>query len=195
MVDLSIVIPYYQTYELTEKLLEILMPQLNNKVQVILVDDGCNEIRLDKFKEYIEILHLEKNVGNGSALNVGIRKAKGKYIGVIDSDDLIVEDYIKTLLEEIEKNDCDLITMDWQDLHSKDIIRRPSNYAPWRSIYKRDMIPLFPEGMRYSADVPFQDEVCRRKKSEYFIDKVLYIYNSNRPRMFNFRKKENLWRQ
>lgn len=180
MVKLSIVIPYYKTYELTLKLLDVLVPQLNDEVQVILVDDGCKEIGLDKYKDKIEIIHLEENVGNGSALNVGIKKSIGKYIGIIDSDDLITKDYIETLLKAINEHDDDVITMDWQDMNNFVVVHRPSNYAPWRSIYKKDFMPLFVEGMRYSADVPFQDKVYKTKKSEYYLDKVLYFYNSNR---------------
>ena len=187
---LSIIIPYYKTYELTKKMLNRLIPQLTSETEVFLVDDGCHEIRLDEYKNKIEIIHLSENIGNASALNVGIRKSKGRYIGFIDSDDLITDDYIQTLLETIEQRDDDLITMNWQDMHSKQIIRKPSNYAQWRSIYKRNIIPLFEEGMRYSADVPFQDKVSKIKKSEFYIDKVLYIYNSNRPGCLTLEKQK-----
>ena len=43
MVKLSITIAYYKTYDLTVKLLDTLIPQLNDEVEVFLVDDGCNE--------------------------------------------------------------------------------------------------------------------------------------------------------
>ena len=189
MVKLSIVIPYYNTYRLTIKLLETLIPQLNEEVEVFLVDDGCNETRLndfvynERFKDkwnYIHIYHSLENGGMSNALNIGIKSAIGKYIGFIDSDDMITEDYFETLIDAINNHNDDLIYMDWKDMHSGDIIHKPDNYAQWRSIYKREIVPLFDESIRISADVPFQDEIDSKPRTRYYIGKCLYIYNSGR---------------
>lgn len=189
MVKLSIIIPYYKTYDLTVKLLEVLIPQLTEEVEVFLVDDGCNEVRLDKYSDYIEINHLEKNQGVSKSRNEGIKKSKGKYIGFIDSDDLITSDYIQTLLDAINVTEADLIYMDWVDMHSGDIIHRPSNFAPWRSLYKKNILPLFNENIRHSEDVPFQDAVDSHPRTKYYTDKVLYIYNSGREGSLTWEKK------
>lgn len=180
MVKLSIVIPYYNTYELTEELLGVLMPQLNEDVEVFLIDDGCQEKRLDVYDEDIEIIHLEKNMGNSFALNTGIKKSTGKYIGIIDSDDLITDNYIEEVLKAIDKTNDDLICIDWIDKHNHQIVQRPSNPAPWRSLYKREIMPLFDENIRHASDVPFRKKLDEGNKTKYYIDKVLYIYNSNR---------------
>ena len=189
MVKLSICMPYYNTYKLTIKLLETLIPQLNEEVEVFLVDDGCNETRLndfvynERFKDkwdYINVWHLPENGGMSKALNTGIKSATGKYIGFIDSDDMITEDYFETLIDAINNHDDDLIYMDWKDMHSGDIVHKPDNYAQWRSIYKREIIPLFDENIRISADVPFQDEIDSKPRTRYYIGKCLYIYNSGR---------------
>ena len=195
MVKLSVIIPYYKTYELTINLLEKLIPQLTNEVEVFLVDDGCNETRLDKYNTNIQIIHLEKNSGDSVARNVAIKKAIGKYIAFIDSDDMIVDDYIETLINTINEHNEELIYLDWQDMHSKEIVHNPSNYAPWRSIYRKDIVPLFDENIRYSSDVPFQDEIEKTPRTRYYIGKVLYIYNSNREGSLTLEKakliKEN----
>jgi len=190
MVKLSICIPYYKTYELTIKLLEVLVPQLNDEVEVFLVDDGCNEIRLDKYKnDFIDIIHLEQNGGMSVALNTGIKKATGKYIGFVDSDDMITEDYVETLLDAINNHNDDLIYMDWKDMHSGDIVHNPDNYAQWRSIYKKEIVPLFDENIKISADVPFQNEIDKVERTRYYIGKVLYIYNSNREGSLTWEKE------
>ena len=62
MIKLSIVIPYYNTYELTLKLLKELQIQVTNEIEVILVDDGCHETRFDQFT-FAKIIHLEENGG------------------------------------------------------------------------------------------------------------------------------------
>ena len=42
---LSIIIPYYRTWEYIERLMDRLIPQLSEEVEVIVVDDGCQEKR------------------------------------------------------------------------------------------------------------------------------------------------------
>ena len=174
-IKFSIVIPYYNTYELTVKLLNVLIPQLTDEVEVYLIDDGCHEERLDVYKEKINIIHLEENKGNSGALNTGIKKTVGKYIGIIDSDDIITEDYIEELLKAIDNTNNDLIILDWKDMHSGMVINRPSNIAPWRSLYRRDIMVLFDESIRHSSDVPFRKKLDEDNKSKYYVDKVLYI--------------------
>lgn len=188
MVKLSLTIPYYKTYELTEKLMDVLIPQLNNDVEVFLIDDGCQEERLDKYKDKINVIHLKENGGMSVALNTGIKKSIGKYIGFVDSDDMVTENYIEELLKAIDEHDEDLIYLDWKDVNSEMIVNQPSNYAQWRSIYKKEIVPLFNENIRHSADVPFQDEIEKEPRTRYYINKVLYLYNSNRVGSLSWEK-------
>ena len=180
MVKLSIVIAYYKCYEYTKKLLEILTPQLNYEVEVIVVDDGCNETRLDEFKDKVDIIHLPKNGGGGRTCNIGIEYAKGQYIGFIDADDCVTEYYISTLLDAIENKPADVIYMNWQDTATGDIIERPDNYAPWKAIYRSTIIPRFCAENRFHFDVDFYDELKRKGFTRSDTDKLLYFYNSKR---------------
>lgn len=190
MVKLSIVIPYYKTYDLTVKLLDVLSKQLTDEVEVFLMDDGCNETRLDKYKDKINVVHLKKNEGSTIAMNKAIKQTEGKYIAIIDSDDMITEDYVKTLIDIIDERNEDVIFFDWQDMHTKEIVMHPSNYAPWKAIYKKDIMPLFREKWIYSYDVPFQHDLDKTNYTRYYLGKVLYIYNSNREGSLTLKKEE-----
>lgn len=191
MVKLSIVIPYYQCYEYTKKLLDILVPQLTEETEVVLIDDGCNETRLDEYD--INIIHLETNNGGGYACNRGIENAKGQYIGFIDADDYVSNDYVEVLLNAINTNPTDVIYMDWQDTFTGAIIKRPDNYAPWKAIYSREIIPRFCESHKYHFDVAFYDELKRKGFTRSDTDKLLYFYNSKRPGNLSDRnEKENV---
>ena len=191
MVKLSLCIPYYQTYELTKKLIDTIIPQMTNETELIVVDDGCNEKRLDEYNsDNVFITHLKENKGGAYTSNKCIDLAKGKYVALIDSDDMVDVDYVPILLKTIEERDEDLIFYDWQDMATLRIVRRPSNYAPWKCIYKRDKMPRFVEGWIYSFDVPFQEEIDKLNLSKYYIDKVLYYYNSSRPDNLTHKKAE-----
>ena len=180
MVKLSIVIPYYETYELTVKLLKELSIQVNDNVEVILVDDGCNEFRLDSEFDYVNIIHSDKDYGVSHARNVGIEISKGEYIAFIDSDDMITNDYVERLLSAIEEIKTDIIYFNWADFNENSIIRHPQNYAVWKAIYRKEILPKFNEEMKFNEDVFFQEDLAREKHTESYIDRVLYIYNSNR---------------
>ena len=190
MVKLSICISYYNTYELTCNLLDKLIPQLTNETEIILSDDGCNEKRLDIYKDTIKIIHRKENKGGAFTSNECINNAIGKYVALIDSDDMVSDDYIETLLNAINEHDEDLIFMDWQDQATGIIVRRPNNYAPWKCIYKREKMPRFINGWIYSYDVPFYEEIMKLNLSKYYIDKVLYYYNSSRPDNLTHKKEK-----
>ena len=178
MVKLSVIIPYYQTYELTEKLLKELTIQKTDEVEIILIDDGCNEKRLDAFSN-INIIH-QKNGGVSKARNEGIKKAKGKYIAFIDSDDMITMDYIDKLLEIIDTHNEDIMVFNWLDITQNQINIHPNNCAVWKSIYRREIVPMFDESMRAREDYFWQKAVEINNPTKYYYDRVLYIYYSGR---------------
>lgn len=185
MVKLSLVIPYFETYELTQMLLKELSIQITDEVEVIVIDDGCSEKRLDKFKkDNIKILHQE-NKGTAITRNRGIDLAKGEYVGFLDCDDQITMDYVATLIDAIDTYGTDIINFNWYDMTQHIEIRKPDNYAMWKAIYRKETMPHFMEGLQYGhEDVPFQGEIeegIRTGKCTItYLDKLLYLYNSNR---------------
>ena len=179
MVKLSITMPFYETYDLTVKLLDRLIPQLTDETELIIKDDS-NDLRLDAYKDYATIIHTEKRQGLPKARNIAIELAKGKYVAFIDSDDMVSEDYVETLLKAIDEHNEDIIFFNWQDMSTGEIVRHPRNYAVWKAIYKREMVPRFNEEMKYNEDVDFQGKIDCIEHTEYDLDKLLYFYNSNR---------------
>ena len=177
---LSIIIPYYKTLDYTATMLNGLIPQLFSNVELIVVDDGCNEIVLDVYKDNAKIIHLKENGGVSRARNVGIKEAKGEYIAFIDSDDMITMDYVEQLLKAIEEHKEDVIVFNWLDITTNNVNIRPHNPAIWKAIYKKDIIPLFDENLKVREDYFFNEELDKKNPSKYYLDRVLYMYNSGR---------------
>ena len=186
MVKLSIIIPYYNTYEYTEKLLEKIMEQLTDEVEVIVVDDGCNEARLDNIvinQKNITILHRYENSGNASIpRNLGLDNAKGNYITFIDSDDMISDNYISKILKAIQGNP-DIIFLSWENHIQKFIITMQPpkwNCAVWCRVYRRDIIGniRFDENLRVAEDWKFNEQI--KFKTKICIKDVVYYYNNGR---------------
>ena len=169
MYKLSIITPYYKTLEYTLKLAAILMPQLTNDVEWIIVDDGCNETRLDKLKSTnVQVIHLEKNSGGASKpRNVGLDVATGDYLAFIDSDDLIEINYIDTILNKI-KEGFDYCYIGWKN-HIFTIEGKPPewNCCVWNTIYNKNIIgkERFREDLVIAEDYDFNVRVRKGKKA------------------------------
>lgn len=177
---LSIIIPYYDSLEYTIRLLGVLELQLNGNVEVIVIDDGCNEKELDSFNA--KVVHLKENSGcAGIPRNVGLDMAQGEYITFIDSDDLITKDFVSTILDKIDDEDFDYCLMSWwSDNFKIDVSNgRPDwNCSVWGIVYKRDLIGnnRFSD-LRIGEDYGFNRDVLRGKCS--IIPEFLYYYRSN----------------
>ncbi len=63
-----------------------------------------NQSLKNKKKDNRIILIDKENAGQAIARNIGIRKAKGKYIYFLDSDDLITDNCLEKLYNCAEKN-------------------------------------------------------------------------------------------
>lgn len=179
MIKLSIIIPYYNTYELTYKLLRELQIQITDEVEVILVDDGCHEDRLDQF-DFAKITHLDKNYGASYAWNRGIEQATGKYIAFIDSDDMIMMNYVEELIKAVDAELADEILFNWLDTTLNILVKQPKNRGIWKAIYKREIVPFFDETYFERTDVPFQERLANTPHTKAFLPKTLYCYNSDR---------------
>ena len=144
MLKLSIIIPYYNTYDLTIKLLEQLRIQKTDEVEIILVDDGCHEMRFDQYN-FITVIHNETNLNAPRSWNIGLNKAQGKYIAFIDSDDMIMPYYIEELIKAIDDNLADEIKFGWMDMSTNRVVTEPRNIAIWKAIYRKEICPYFHE--------------------------------------------------
>lgn len=190
MIKLSIIIPYYNTYEYTLKLLKELQIQKTEEVEIILIDDGCNETRFDVFSEFI-IEHRE-HLGACAAWNAGIARATGDYIAFIDSDDMISMDYVEKLLWAIDNINKDEIRFGWIDSNTLRTYAYPANRAIWKAIYRKKIIPQFDEKIFYNTDAQFQQDLKQIPHSVGLIHRYLYFYNSNREGSITWRKRRKL---
>ena len=183
---LSLIIPYYKTYNETTLLLNTLIPQLTNEVDVFLIDDGCHEEKLDIYKDKINIIHLEENHGLSYARNCGIKKSQSKYLVFIDSDDCISDDYISTIIDKINTCDFDYCYFSWKMINQGWVIEIKDtppdwNWAVWNAVYKKDYVELFDENITFREDVPWQQIMRAKNGKKEIIDRILYYYNDGRP--------------
>lgn len=105
---ISIVVPVYNIMDCLPRCVESICRQTYPNLEIILVDDGSDDgtekmvDELGAADERIRVFH-KPNGGSSSARNLGIRQAKGKYIGFVDSDDFIEPQMYEKLMECIRK--------------------------------------------------------------------------------------------
>ena len=112
-IDLSIVIPSFNTKKLLANCLKSIKPSYNNKynVETVVVDnassDGSVEMLKNKFSSNTLIFNKE-NLGFAKASNIGWNKARGKYILFLNSDTVLAKDDLFNVLKYIYSNENQL---------------------------------------------------------------------------------------
>ena len=103
---ISVIIPTYKEPEVLDLCLKsaVLGQSYNN--QIIVVVDGFYDLNkdvLEKYKEYIQILNLEENVGLNRATNLGVYNAEFDKILIINDDNIFSHGWDLILVEEFKE--------------------------------------------------------------------------------------------
>lgn len=128
---LSIIIPVYNVEQYLRKCVESLIHQDYSSYELILVDDGSTDSSPDICDEYvkreyseeirvnsIKVIH-QANAGLSAARNVGLKVAKGEYVCFVDSDDYWEENVLGELMEQVERENLDVLRFDYQNVKLK----------------------------------------------------------------------------
>lgn len=114
-IELSIVIPVYNSEDCLPKCLDsILQQKTSHNYEVICINDGSKDGSQDVLVQYAQKFNQlrifqQENQGIAMARNAGIAQAFGEYIGFIDNDDYVVETYVEQLLEAAYKHNADIV--------------------------------------------------------------------------------------
>lgn len=108
--DISIIIVNYNTLELTKNTIQSILDKTKEiNYEIILIDNDSNDgskefFSTSNYKKVIKFIKSNQNLGFGKANNLGINIAKGKYIFLLNSDTLLINNAIKILHEFMEEN-------------------------------------------------------------------------------------------
>ncbi|MBQ1441708.1 MAG: glycosyltransferase family 2 protein [Clostridia bacterium] len=113
---LSVSIASYNVEKFLDQTLEsCLVPEIMDRLEVIIVNDGSKDGTADVAKKYTEkwpdtfILVDKENGGYGSTVNVGIKTATGKYFRLLDGDDWFDKDGLREFIGILEQAQEDMV--------------------------------------------------------------------------------------
>lgn len=131
---LSIIVPIYNVAPYLRKCVDSLLAQDITDYEIILVDDGSTddsgaiadeivrEVMGDESNCQSPIANLptlsvihQENAGLSAARNAGIAKAQGEYIWFVDSDDYVEPNVLGELMEQIERDNLDVLRFRYQN--------------------------------------------------------------------------------
>lgn len=213
----SIIIPIYNAENYLNQCLNSLKKQTYKNIEVIMINDGSKDNSEKICKSFLNDerfkLFNKKNTGVSDSRNVGIKKATGKYILFVDSDDWCDDNLIKSCVNAFENYDmicfeyfrCFIdknvkveINIDLNSDINKEILNSNNvggylwNKCFISSIIKNNNI-LFDKTINYCEDLLFVKQYLKYVKKVKYINEPLYYYRIRKNSVTNnFYNKNNI---
>lgn len=116
MVEISVILPVYNSEEYLRECLESLVNQTFNDMEILCIDDGSSDGSLAILREYemkdnrISVT-CQENMGVARTRNNALNSIKGNHVYFMDSDDYLDKNAFKKLHDNITSNDSDFCIM------------------------------------------------------------------------------------
>lgn len=215
MKQLSIIIPVYNVEKYIRACVESILSQgLDEECfEVIIVNDGTKDKSMEMIADIISlhdniIVLNQENQGLSVARNNGIAAAKGEYVFMPDSDDLLIENSLATLLKIAINTKVDMVVADFLIMNDEKIDNfqgiiqddikvkektgeqltledlNPNQCYVWRTLFRKDFLLVnhitFVPGV-FFQDVPFTHECYIKANRCIRTNRILNIYRKGRP--------------
>ncbi len=168
---LSIVIVNYNTKRLTLACLESIFARLGEAIdfEVIIVDNGSHDGSREAIGAFsaarnnVHLIDAGENLGFAKGNNIGIKRASGKQVLLLNSDTYLVDDSLLRAVSYLEEQPevfgcgCTLLNADGSTGISYGKFPEPGvvflEILTWRSVRLRAIVPRRPSGV-YPIDFP-----------------------------------------
>lgn len=212
---ISIIVPVYNVEKYIRTCIESIYRQNIDEslFEVIIVNDGTPDRSMEMIEDIISehpnisVINQE-NQSLSVARNNGIAKAKGEYILMPDSDDLLVDCSLSLILEVAIQSKADVVVADFLEMTTEEIDNlrfvhqkkwyveeksgerlfledlNPYQCYVWRALFKRKFLLYnhikFVPKIRYQ-DVPFTHECYLKAEKCLRVSRYMNIYRKGHP--------------
>ena len=207
----SVIVPIYNTAKYLPACLDSILGQTYQNLEIILIDDGSTDNSSDIAEDYalkdsrITVVH-QKNRGQSSARNLGLKFVTGEFISFVDADDEVQPTFIESLLtaftDDTSLSVCGIHYKRLKNHSSENVYlsplrsRKPNEsqkayilyllatdgrmYSSVNKLYRTAYAKKlrFDESLNFAEDTKFVLNYLKKSKGEpAFVLKPLYIYN------------------
>jgi glycosyltransferase involved in cell wall biosynthesis len=191
MVKVSVVIPVYNVEDYLGECLDSIVNQTLSDIEIICINDGSTDRSLEILNEYASrddrfTVIDQENGGHAVATNRGMKLAKGEFLFLMDSDDMLDIHALEETVKVAEERDVDFVIFQAINYYmDKDEYVEQENYSmneladfvgdsvfnwkdikdyiftitvtPWSKLYKREFIEK--SNCQFSEGLVFDDNV------------------------------------
>lgn len=164
---ISVIVPVYNIMDCLERCVKSICAQTWENLEILLVDDGSTDgtgalcDQLAKKDGRIRVFHKE-NGGSSSARNLGIREAKGEWLGFVDSDDWIEPQMYERLLGAALLSGASIAQASRDEIDEEGT-RRPDVCAPSKEELTRSAEEFLRTLLLHEGDCSFCTKLVKRE--------------------------------
>lgn len=140
MKKVSVIVPIYGVERYLRECLDSIINQTLKDIEIILINDGSKDSCPQIIDEYAQkdnrIITIHKpNGGYGNTCNIGLEKATGEYISIIEPDDYIDSNMFEDLYNLAKKNEADIVKSSFYDFYDTETYKA-NKKKNWASLYE-----------------------------------------------------------
>lgn len=194
---ISVIVPVYNVEPYLRKCLDSILAQTYRDLEILVIDDGSTDGSGEICDEYVEkderikVFHTE-NRGLSAARNLGIDNANGEWIGFVDSDDWVEQDFCKIPYEYALSYQADIVIFRFHIIGKKNqkwvfkpgvktkeetlrLIHEEASIVVWNKMFRSCLFNRvrFPEGKLYE-DNAVTHRLIYEANDIYYSEAVLY---------------------
>jgi len=198
--EVSIIVPVYKAENTLRKCIDSILTQSVSDIELLLIDDGspdssgkiCENYR--EKDDRVQVFHKPNN-GVSSARNVGLEKARGKWIAFVDSDDYVDEHFVKNLTIAAKSTGSQLVQAGFNKISneglqtvnavsniismpllSEDLLSYLRGFS-FSKLYVREIIEK--NGLKFDETLTLAEDLCFVLEYVSHIDRITFIPDSN----------------
>lgn len=200
--DLQIIVPAYNVEKYLRQCLESILGQKTKyRYHVTIVDDGSVDATGAIADSYaadprVTVIHQE-NRGFSGARNRALETITGKYLMFVDSDDMLADHAIETLMDTAEEKHAQIVQGAFLNIYSESEINIQQKTGsavrvepalgnltgfPWGKVFDSGLFQnlIFPEGFWFEDSA--MSFLCYPRVTEaYVLPQTVYIYRRANP--------------
>ncbi len=220
-VKVSIICSAYNREKYLKQCVESILNQTLKDIEIILIDNGSVDNTpqiVDEFArkdKRVVAVHNPQGSTYGKALNQGVSLAKGKYIGIVESDDWIDATMYEKMYQQAKKFDADVCLCSFSRILENAQIQNETRlleHAPkdklfsiafnprmwylhpciWAKLYKKTLLQKigFETNEKY-LDQPFIARLFTETNKMVCVPEYLYFYRQDNPDASSAKSKQD----